>query len=168
MEPARPFSPSCADTQGIEQTVLVIAENAAIEEMLILMLRLAGYHTSALCARRRPAITWVAESALRFPALVLLDVDLCGVLTGSLDFLHLVQAQWRAVAKEIPPMILLTTSSSVGVTLEQEGYSVLAKPFHLKELFDKVKRVMNRDEEVLETGMSLPPATQWRIITMFD
>jgi len=148
MEPTEPFSPSCTDTHSIEQTILVIAENAAIEEMLVLMLELAGYHTLALYTRRMPALTWVTESALRFPALVLLDVDLCGVWTGSLDFLHLVQARWRAVAKEIPPMILLTTNSSVGATLEQEGYQVQASPFHLKELFDKVKKAMNQGEEV--------------------
>ncbi len=109
-----------------------------------------GYHTLALCARRMPALSWVTESALRFPALVLLDVDLCGVLTGPLDFLHLVQARWRIVAKDIPPMILLTTSGSVRAMLKQEGYPVLAKPFHLKELFDEVKRAMNQDEDVLE------------------
>ena len=127
-----------------------VSGNATIEEMLLLMLKLAGYHTLALWARRIPALTWIAESALRSPALVLLDVDLCGVLTGPVDFLHLVQAQWRAVAKDIPPMILLTTNSSVRAMLEQEGYPALAKPFHLKELFDEVKRAMNQDEDVLE------------------
>jgi len=126
--------------------------------MLILMLKLAGYHTSALCARRIPALTWVAESALRFPALVLLDVDLCGVLTGPVDFLHLVQAHWRAVAKDIPPMILLTTNSSVRTMLEQEGYPVPASPFHLKELFDEVKKAMNQGEEALETGVNFHPS----------
>lgn len=156
MEPAGPFLPSCAKTHSVEQIVLIIAENATLEEMLVLMLELAGYHTLALCAWQMPDLTWVAEIALRFPSLVLLDVDLCGGVTGHLDFLHLVQARWRTAAKDIPPMILLTTNSSVEAALEQERYLVLAKPFHLKDLFDKVKRTMNRNEEVLETGMGLP------------
>ena len=79
-------------------------------------------------------------------------------VTGPVDFLHLVQVRWRAVAKEISPMILLTTNRSIGATIEQEGYPVQAWPFHLKEFFDKVKRAMNQGEEVLEIGVNFHPS----------
>ncbi len=120
--------------------VLVVDNTVAIRDMLSYLLRLKGYQP--VCkANGQEALEWI-ENALRigqFPSVILLDL-LMPVMNGS-TFLEHLRARWDAPFP-IPPILLLTVQ--VGNHDHLGCDDVLFKPFHIKDLWERLDRLVNR------------------------
>ena len=127
--------------EGSERPLVLVVDNtAAIRDMLSYLLRLQGYQP--VCkANGQEALEWM-ENALRIgqpPAVILLDL-LMPVMNGS-TFLERLRADWSAPFP-IPPILLLTVQ--VGNHEHLGCDDVLFKPFHIKDLWERLDRLVNR------------------------
>lgn len=121
--------------------VLVIDDQAAILEMLSCVLTLYGYRPVCV-ANGQEALAWIkyALQTGQYPAAILLDL-LMPVMNGT-GFLATLRTRWNAPVS-IPPIILLTVDTN------DYGYlgcdDVLLKPFHIRDLYEKLKLVVSLD-----------------------
>ena len=121
--------------------VLVIDDQAAILEMLSWALTLHGYHP--VCAvNGQEALAWIkyALQTGHYPVAILLDL-LMPVMNGT-GFLATLRTWWNAPVP-IPPIILLTVDKNHYGDLGCDD--VLIKPFHIHELYERLRRVAGRD-----------------------
>lgn len=142
-----PYEVSNTSTERSERPlVLVIDNTAAIRDMLSYLLRLQGYQP--VCkANGQEALEWI-ENALRIgqlPAVILLDL-LMPVMNGS-AFLERLRASWNAPFP-IPPILLLTVQ--VGNHSHLKCDDVLFKPFHIKDLWERLDRLVNRSYSMVK------------------
>ncbi|HLH63924.1 MAG TPA: response regulator [Ktedonobacteraceae bacterium] len=120
-------------------TVLIIDDRAAILDMLSWALALHGYQP--VCASNgQEALIWLWKAAQvgHYPAAILLDL-LMPVMNGT-KFLAALRAGWDAPVP-VPPIILLTVDRSDKDHLACE--EVLTKPFHIRDLCEKLRLVVN-------------------------
>ena len=135
------FSTS-ADQKGKPEerpVVLVIDDQAAILDILSWALTLHGYQP-ACASNGQEALVWMqnASHAGQYPVAILLDL-LMPVMDGT-RFLTTLRACWDAPVP-IPPIILLTVSKSDHAHLGCQN--VLIKPFHIRDLCEKLRLVVN-------------------------
>lgn len=122
--------------------VLVIEENVAVSDMLCWALGTTNHRTTTLSSWQDIG-RWI-ENALHandLPILILLDLS-NPLHIDAVATLQQLRTQWRATASTPPPMIVLTTLEQVYTSLSAAGENVLRKPFHMKELFLAIQRVL--------------------------
>jgi DNA-binding NtrC family response regulator len=110
--------------------ILVIDDDAPIVEMLVEVLRYAGYAARSACSSRGALIALAA----RRPALILLDGTMHYHETTLLETLC---GQFHA---EIPIVIISASSRIRESALARGAVDFLAKPFDLDELLACVAR----------------------------
>lgn len=121
--------------------VLVIEDHAATQHVISSMLFLQGYRP--VCTTNgQEALEWIENALPReeYPAAILLDL-LMPVMDG-MRFLDCLRALWQ-IPVPLPPTILLT--AHLGNHDELAVTDVLQKPFHIKELLERLKYVSNKD-----------------------
>ena len=75
--------------------ILIVEEQAAIQELLSTVLALAGYRTTS-CAGRQAALTWIDRTKPTGESLALILLDLSISCTNdAADFLRHLRAQWQ-------------------------------------------------------------------------
>lgn len=121
-----------------EQHILIVEDEAAIREMLLMPLNKAGFIVEQ-AASVREAQTLIFE---RLPELILLDWMLPG--TSGLEFAH--QLKKNAQTAEIP-IIMLTAKGEEsdkirGLEVGADDY--VTKPFSPRELIARIKAVLRR------------------------
>ncbi len=132
---------------GGRQRILVVDDDAALAEMLQLVLRQEGYET-AWCAAGDQAL---AAFGSVHPALVLLDVMLPG-----LDGIRVCR-----LIRELSgvPIIMLTARSETAEVvrgLEEGADDYVVKPFKTKELVARIRaRLRSRTPEEPEGGLRI-------------
>lgn len=140
-------------------TILVVEDEAAIQELISLTMHLAGYQV--LNANN-------AEQAMHYiraklPDLILLDWMLPGV--SGVELAKRLRAQPRT--QQIP-IIMLTAKGAEGdkVTgLEAGADDYITKPFSPKELLARIRAVLRRrapqlmDDRITVNGLHLDPVT---------
>jgi DNA-binding response OmpR family regulator len=121
--------------------VLVIDDQAAILDMLSYALTLHGYQP--VCASNgHEALAWIKHALQtgQYPVAILLDL-LMPVMNGT-GFLATLRTRWNGPVP-IPPIILLTVDKN------DYGYlgcdEVLIKPFHIRDLYEKLRLVASLD-----------------------
>jgi two-component system phosphate regulon response regulator PhoB len=139
--------------------VLIVEDEAAIQELIAVNLESAGHHTLR-AADAEQALTILRQT---LPDLVLLDWMLPGQ-SGLAIARHLrTNERTRAI-----PIIMLTAKSSEQdkvIGLEAGADDYVTKPFSPRELLARIKAVMRRrspqlTEDVVEVkGLRLDPAT---------
>jgi len=139
--------------------ILVVEDEPAIQSLLEVNLRRAGYEV-ALAADAESARRQV-QAAL--PDLVLLDWMLPGM--SGIDFARMLRADTRT---RLLPIIMLTARAEErdkieGLELGADDY--VTKPFSPRELLARIKAVLRRhapqatDDQVQLAGLQLDPAT---------
>ena len=119
--------------------ILIVEEQAAIQELLSTALALAGYRTTS-CAGRQAALTWIDQLTpySDCPPVLLLDLSLPG--THAANFLSHLRTRWHDACGVLPHIIVLTTSKQVQNNLAAQE-RVLLKPFHIHELLALIQQV---------------------------
>ncbi|HLZ62838.1 MAG TPA: response regulator [Ktedonosporobacter sp.] len=123
-----------------EPLVLVVDNTASIQDMLSYVLKLQGYQP-VCTANGQEALEWI-ESAQRrgqYPRAILLDL-IMPVMNGS-TFLASLRERWNA-PRPIPPIVLLTVQA--GNYDELQCSDVLTKPFHIKDLYERLNQLIDR------------------------
>lgn len=120
--------------------ILIVEEQAAIQELLSTALELAGYSITS-CAGRQAALAWIDQltPCSDCPALLLLDLSLPG--THAANFLSHLRTRWHDACGVLPQIIVLTTSKQVQNDLAAQERVVL-KPFHIHELLELIQQVI--------------------------
>lgn len=121
--------------------VLVVEDYVATQHVISYMLSLQGYQPVCV-ANGQEALEWIADALARqeYPSAILLDL-LMPVMNG-IQFLNLLRDRWTAPVP-LPPTILLT--------VDQGNYDylhctdVLQKPFHIKDLLEKLARLSSTE-----------------------
>lgn len=140
-------------------TILVVEDEFAIQELIALNLKKAGY--LVLCADSVEQAIKMSNNVL--PDLILLDWMLPDV--SGLDFAKKLRRETRT--KDIP-IIMLTarTQESDKITgLDSGADDYITKPFSPRELLARIKAVLRRrlpelSEEIIEIGgLKLDPTT---------
>ena len=121
--------------------VLVIDDQAAILDMLSCALTLHGYRP-VCAANGQEALAWIKHALQtgQYPVAILLDLFM-PVMNGT-GFLATLRTQWNAPVS-IPPIILLTVDKNDYGYLECDD--VLIKPFHIRDLCEKLRLVAGLD-----------------------
>lgn len=121
--------------------VLVIDDNPAIRDMVSWALELDGYEP-AEAAEGREALAWIDNAARegRYPAAILLDLAMPG-MDGS-AFLHQLHAQWGS-SRPLPAIIVITAGTQSPDALTLGVDHVLVKPFHVRDLLNIVRQLMD-------------------------
>ena len=130
--------------------VLVVEDDAAIAELIVVNLRHNGFHTA-----------WAADSAsaeqslnAAVPDLILLDWMLPGE-TG----LYLVR-RWRSSSefKDVPIVMLTARDAEVDrvAGLDAGADDFIAKPFSVRELLARMRAVLRRNAPELAQGRLAP------------
>ena len=134
---------TCSEAEPLTTAphILIVEEQPVIQELLCWVLHLAGYR-STVCTSRQTALTWREQAMMpgSDPVALLLDLSLLSV-TEATDFLHLLRARWHEAAEVPPPVIVLTTSPQVQAVLGIRE-RVLQKPFHVRELLALIQQVI--------------------------
>jgi CheY-like chemotaxis protein len=120
--------------------VLVIEDHPATQHVISAVLHLQGYQP--ICAiNGQDALEWLEDAQVReeYPAAILLDL-LMPVMDG-IHFLSCLRAQWQAPVP-LPPTILLTAYAGNHDTLNCT--QILQKPFHVKDLLERIKQVSHQ------------------------
>jgi DNA-binding response OmpR family regulator len=121
--------------------VLVIDDQVAILDMLSCALTLHGYQP--VCAGNgQEALAWIKHALQtgQYPVAILLDL-LMPVMNGT-GFLATLRTRWNAPVP-IPPIILLTVDKNNYGDLGCDD--VLIKPFHIRDLCERLRRVAGLD-----------------------
>lgn len=129
----------CEISADREHPLVLVVDNApAIQDMLSCALLLQGYRP--ICkANGQEALEWIenAQRMGQYPKAILLDL-LMPVMSGS-TFLTRLRACWNAPLP-IPPIVLLT--AQMGDYSDLACNEVLIKPFHLRDLRERLNRLM--------------------------
>ena len=126
--------------------ILVVDDDAALSEMLGLVLRNEGFHTQAVL-RGDEAMSVFREYK---PDLVLLDLMLPG--TDGIDVCRQIRAESGV------PIVMLTAKSDTGdvvVGLESGADDYVAKPFKPKELIARIRARIRRVEHAAPEGLKV-------------
>jgi len=124
-----------------EQHILIIEDEAAIREMLLMPLNKAGFIVEQ-AANVREAQSLIFNQLPKLPKLILLDWMLPG--TSGLEFAH--QLKKDTQTKEVP-IIMLTAKGEEGDKirgLEVGADDYVTKPFSPRELIARIKAVLRR------------------------
>ncbi len=128
---------------GTRGRILVVDDDAALSEMLGIVLRGEGFEP-VFCADGNQAVTAFRDSQ---PDLVLLDLMLPG--RDGVDVCRAIRAESGT------PIVMLTAKSDtvdVVVGLESGADDYIIKPFKPKELVARIRaRIRRRDEPVSQT-----------------
>ncbi len=137
--------------------ILIVEDEAAIQELIIYNLQQAGYET--VCAENAEKAMTVINVAL--PDLVLLDWMLPGM--SGIDFARILR---RSERTRLIPIIMLTartqeTDKVTGLEIGADDY--ITKPFSPRELIARINAVLRRlipeaSDEVIEIdGLRIEP-----------
>jgi two-component system phosphate regulon response regulator PhoB len=137
--------------------ILIVEDEAAIQELIIYNLQQAGYET--VCAENAEKAMTIINAAL--PDLVLLDWMLPG--TSGIDFARILR---RSERTRLIPIIMLTartqeTDKVTGLEIGADDY--ITKPFSPRELIARINAVLRRlipeaSDEVIEIdGLRIEP-----------
>jgi DNA-binding response OmpR family regulator len=136
--------------QKRQKSILVIENNAVIQELLQYCLNLSNYRCSMVDAMHITSLTWIENSAYPLPDGIILDVDIYAAeFHHHLDFMRAFCARWQStvLSAPMPPLILLTTQPLIRKKLQQDGYTVVMKPFKLPALLSGVETALARELE---------------------
>lgn len=124
---------------GVRGTVLIVDDDAALAEMLAIVLRNEGFEP-AVCTSGDLALAAFAEHR---PDLVLLDLMLPG--RDGIDVCRAIRAE-----SGVPIVMLTAKSDTVDIVLglESGADDYIAKPFKPKELVARVRARLRRGEDV--------------------
>ena len=115
--------------------VLVVEDNREMQALVVQILQLAGMDARGI-GRGDDALTLMVREA---PALVLLDVDLPGIISG-LDVLAAIRADKSLAATKV---ILLTAKHAATRTPEAEAADlVMLKPVDAEQLIVLAERLI--------------------------
>jgi CheY-like chemotaxis protein len=151
------LSRTAHSVQMRQQSILVIEDNPAIQELLKYCLNLSFYRCSMIDARHITSLTWVESSASPLPDGIILDVDIYSKeFQHHLDFMHAFCARWQStfLSAQMSPLILLTTQPLIREKLQQEGHTVVMKPFKLPVFLSELEAAMEREWEGGEPSWS--------------
>lgn len=141
MQQRQPFMQLEKEDAGTQRPlVLVIEDHPATQHVISAVLHLQGYQP--ICAvNGQDALEWLEDAQIRkeYPAAILLDL-LMPVMDG-MNFLSCLRAQWQAPVP-LPPTILLT--AHMGNHDSLACTEVLQKPFHVKDLLERIKQVSHQ------------------------
>lgn len=137
--------------------ILIVEDEAAIQELIIYNLQQAGYET--VCAENAEKAMTVINAAL--PDLVLLDWMLPGM--SGIDFARILRRNERT---RLIPIIMLTARTQemdkvTGLEIGADDY--ITKPFSPRELIARINAVLRRlipeaSDEVIEIdGLRIEP-----------
>lgn len=137
--------------------ILIVEDEAAIQELIIYNLQQAGYET--VCAENAEKAMIIINAAL--PDLVLLDWMLPGM--SGIDFARILR---RSERTRLIPIIMLTartqeTDKVTGLEIGADDY--ITKPFSPRELIARINAVLRRlipeaSDEVIEIdGLRIEP-----------
>ena len=145
--PARPFAqasrPAQEDERAKRPLVLVVEDHAATQNVLSCVLDLQGYQPACV-ANGQEALEWLerAFQTKQHPAVILLDLFM-PVMNGA-HFLACMRARWQASLLPMPPVILFTVDQGNHDNLACT--EVLPKPFHIRDLLEKLRLVLGQDQ----------------------
>src|SRR5581483_2412458 len=134
--------------EGRQPVVLVVDDNPAIRDMVSWALELDGYEP-AEASEGQEALDWINNAARegRYPAVILLDLAMPG-MDGNM-FLSSLHRQWKSFGLPNPlPSIVVITAAGGGkrdaadLGLELGVEHVIVKPFHVRDLLDVVRRLV--------------------------
>jgi CheY-like chemotaxis protein len=122
--------------------VLVVEDHPATQHVISAMLHMQGYQP-VCTANGREALEWIKQALYtqQYPLVILLDLFM-PVMDGS-AFLTGLRAAWQT-SVPLPPTILLTVDQGNHEALACTD--VLQKPFHIKELLERMQRVCNNGQ----------------------
>ncbi len=144
------LSRTANSVQKGQKSILVIENNAVIQEMLKYCLTLSNYRCSMVDVMRITSLTWVENSAYPLLDAITLDADIYSKdFQHPLDFMHAFCARWQStfISIKMPPLLLLTTQSVLSEKLQRDGYTVVMKPFKLPVFLDGLETAMGREWE---------------------
>lgn len=136
--PASPVQPAGEERQnGCRPLVLVVEDHPAIRNMLSCVLDLQGFR-AVYMTNGLEALNWLENihHAGEYPAVILLDLVM--PVMGGEVFLGKLRKQWSAPVP-VPPVILFTVDRGNHANLACA--EVLNKPFHIKDLLEKLQRM---------------------------
>lgn len=145
--PAQPFAQASMfareDERAKRPLVLVVEDHAATQNVLSCVLDLQGYQP-ACAANGQEALEWLEQAfqAKQRPAVILLDLFM-PVMNGA-HFLACMRSRWKTSLLPMPPVILFTVDQGNHDNLACAD--VLPKPFHIRDLLEKLRLVLNQDQ----------------------
>lgn len=124
--------------KAIGPLILVVEDHASTQNVLASVLDLQGYQV-VCTANGQEALEWLdqARQTEQRPAIILLDLFM-PVMNGA-DFLAGMRARWPS-SEPVTPVILFTVDQ--GNHDDLACTEVLPKPFHIRDLLAKLKRVL--------------------------
>ena len=131
-----------------QKTILVVANNPGIQELLVSCFTLSGYHCSVMDGEQIASITCRENNVHALADGIVLDVDFRSeAFSDPFDFVHAFCAPWQTASLSIQlPLLLLTTQSVLSDELQREGYPVEMKPFKPRILLSRLKALMERKQ----------------------
>lgn len=136
--------------QKRQKSILVIENNAVIQELLRYCLNLSNCQCSMVDAIHITSFTWTENSVYPLSDAIILDADIYSKdVENPLDFMHAFCERWKSIFMpiEMPPLLLLTTRSVLSEKLQRAGYTVVMKPFKLPVFLDGLETAMRRERE---------------------
>jgi len=118
--------------------VLIVEEHPEIVNLLYWVLKLEGYE--AIATRGKDWIDQTIVSGNDFLA-ILLDLSREAWLNRD-TIIQYLEERWTTYHYGKPPLVILTTS--VTTDKQIDGYPVIRKPFHLRELLAKIESVASQ------------------------
>ncbi len=115
------LSRTANSVQKGQKSILVIENNAVIQEMLKYCLTLSNYRCSMVDAMHITSLAWVENSAYPLLDAIILDADIYSKgFQHPLDFMHAFCARWQStfISIKMPPLLLLTTQSVLSEKLQ--------------------------------------------------
>ena len=148
-----------------EHNVMVIEPHPVLSELLFWMLVLAGYSATLTTTEAVLSPVWLGEQEhLAPPALLLIDVAADGMSSLETLFpaISRLYTHWNV---EALPLLLLASGPGLQYELEQAGFSVLDKPFHVQALLTHVQKLIEQYHQLwrpssLEVNDSMFPSSK--------
>jgi CheY-like chemotaxis protein len=120
------------------QTLLVIEDDPVIAQLLVSCLNLSAYSCSVINVRDMTISTKRENSLCPPPDGIILDANIYTMKMNPFDVVQALHKWWQTTS-HMPPLILLTTNPVESAKLQQEGYTVVMKPFRPRVLLRTVR-----------------------------
>jgi DNA-binding NtrC family response regulator len=128
------------DLQGARKTILVVESDVALLDVIVYILRWAGY--DILAARTSPEANFICEQSSVMIDLLLSAFDLPGGNGAEL-------AEKATVLRPNLPVVIMSDNQPAFQDLRARGYIVLKRPFSFAEMTHAIREILGASTNVV-------------------
>lgn len=115
--------------QNQSKTLLIVETDRRLQELLVSSITLFSRYHLTIVGDHVRSLTWVKQVAYNPPDAMIVDIDSVLSLHRAPDFFHTFHDALYQTGLQKIPLLILTTQIEKRTVLEEEGQSVLIKPF---------------------------------------